>query len=162
MPVRWKIFRVANYLQLVISLAILGLAAYSYVSIDTTEAPWFLLFIISMVLVICNNCVNVHIVYRYYPDKQLPLGKKVVSIVLLIFFILINIILLLAIGLGIEDLRSAEDYEATRSGWVILGILIAHVAQGIYIICLQVGLPRALERNSRRHMQQLLDDIGKP
>jgi carbon starvation protein CstA len=160
LPVRWKIFRLANYLQMIAALVLLGLFGYTYLSFTRGEGfGYFLLFCLVFVIVIVNNCVNVHIVHHYYPDKSLPAGKKVMSMILLIFYILIIIGLVLLAIFAISEM-SDDDYRTGRDDWFGLSILAFHIVLGIYILILQMGLPRVLERNDRQHIEHLLDDLG--
>jgi hypothetical protein len=162
MPVRWKIFRLANYLQMISTLAMLGMLAYTYLSLSRGEGMgYFLLFCLAFTIVIVNNCFNVHILHRHFPDKSLSPGKETWLVILLIFYGIITVGMLLVMVYGISEM-SAPGYTSNEYDWIALIIVVFEVLAGVYILIMQIGLPGLLKRNNRLQMEQLLEDIGKP
>jgi hypothetical protein len=162
LPVRWKIFRLVNYLQLISTLAMLGMFGYTYLSFSRGEGMgYFLLFCLAFILVIVNNCFNVHIMHRYYPDKSLSPGKETLLVLLVIFYGLITIGMLFVTIYGISEMTT-PGYTSNQYDWIVLFIVIFETLGGIYIFIMQVMLPGLLKRNNRQQVEQLLEDLGKP
>src|SRR5688572_23259265 len=74
MPLKWKIFRVANYLILLISLAITGVGTYFFIgsSLNSADVFYFIIFAAGGLVLILNYSINIFLLERYYPDGELP------------------------------------------------------------------------------------------
>jgi hypothetical protein len=160
---KWNIFRAVNYFQLALTLAMLGFWTYRYMSYhhNTMELGYFILFVGSLFVMIINNCLNSHIMHVYFPDKLLPRGKKIFCMILLCFYILMTAELLTITIFGLSEELSRDNRRHTANGWIALGIWAFDIAISIFIIILQVGLPRFLNLHNRQHIQQLVDELGK-
>lgn len=159
---RWKVFRIANYIQLILTVLLLGILSFSYFTDGDNEfISWVMLFFFSLAVIIVNNCFNLHLLQQYFPARILPEGKSRMFTVLLILFIFVIIGLIIICTLGlISELSTTGNND--RAGLVGLGILMVELLLGIYILVIQAGLPLFIERNNRKEMQNALDRLGQP
>lgn len=165
LPVRWKIFRLANYLQLIATLLLLAVSSYGFLSFDDGSGDglgYFLLFILVFVIVIVNNVLNVQILHRHFPDKSLSAGKKTAFIVLLVLYILVFILAVITLIVAISEMSDHDYHGYYTADLVGAGILAFYVIVGAYVSVLQIMLPGVLSRNNNQHIEQLLENIGKP
>ena len=147
---RWKVFRIANYIQLILTVLLLGILSFSYFADGDNEfISWVMLFFFSLAVIIVNNCFNLHLLQQYFPDKIMPEGKSKMFTVLLILFIFVILGLIVICTLGlISELSTNSNKD--RAGLVGLGILMTELFLGIYILIIQAGLPLFIERNNRK------------
>jgi hypothetical protein len=71
MPLKWKIFRIANYLLLLLSLACTAFLVYFFTRIGNRSAGdigYFMLFMVGGLVLIVNYCLNINLLERHYPD----------------------------------------------------------------------------------------------
>jgi hypothetical protein len=160
MQAKWKIFRVANYIQLVLTVLLLGIVGFTYFSVDNSILDWTMLFFLSLVIIIVNNGFNLHLLQQYFPDKVLPEGKSKMFTILFILFLLVLVAFIIISVSGLIALFSMRG-RSGNAGFIGVGIFLFETLLGLYILVIQAGLPLFIERNNRREMQRALDQLGK-
>ena len=157
---KWKIFRVANYVQLILTVLLLGISGFTYFSEDFSLLDWTMLFFLSLAIIIINNCFNLHVLQQYFPDKVIPQGKSKMFTVLFILFILVLVAFIIISVSGLLALLSMKG-RSSSAGFIGVGIFVFETLLGLYILVIQAGLPLFIERNNRREMQRALDQLGQ-
>ncbi len=162
MPLKWKLFRVANFLQLVITLILAGSITFTLISNGTPPdgLGWLLLVIVCLLILIVSNLFNLYLLQRHFPGISLSRGKERSATVLLILSILINIALIVIVVIGI--ISEVETDTSDNTGVIVIYILSGYILLGIYVMIMQATLPVFIERSNRRLMQELVDKIGEP
>jgi hypothetical protein len=151
MPLKWKIFRVANYFTLLIALAITGLGTYFFIgaSLNSADIFYFFIFATGGLVLIMNYSVNIFILERYYPDGELPASLQMfISIVLSLSCLTIGF-LTLVFAVEFYDVVLAPKYNRvllSRAGVFSFSsgmiLLITY-----YIFWMQVALRKTIKRN---------------
>ena len=162
MNIKWKLFRIANYIQAILTMLMFGLGSYEF--IDQGLRGYFswasLLFLIILASIVVNNFYNLHLLNKYYPNKILTGAKSRFFTILLILYILIVVTILIATILMVVAISTSDRIIHTGE-WLMNGILIIELGLGIFITIVQAGMPLHFEKNNRRLMQQALDHLGK-
>src|SRR5262245_33678732 len=135
MPGKWKLFRVTNYVQLILTSLMLAVSVLGYVKSDPELFDWTHLFFLGLIIIIVNNFFNLHLLSHHYPDKLVTGPKSKACTVLLILSILVNLCLLaiLVFGLLSELSHGIRD----KGYWMALGLFAFEVVAGIYILVVQ-------------------------
>ncbi len=154
MPVKWKVFRFVNYFQAFLTLLFLLLLVAFLV--DTDEWGYLgeiTLFSFGLTMMIINNFFNIHLLSKYYPDKLLPKSKERAATILLILYVFAAIAILVLSFIGLSG-------ESDAGPLIVLSVFSFNGLLCIYILIIQAGLPLHIERNNRKTIHQLTDEIG--
>src|SRR5215831_11094335 len=143
MPLKWKLFRIANYFQAALGLGISGFVIYDFGLRDSGNIPISLLVITFPLSLVSNSIINIYLLEKYFPENMFARGLSRASRV---FFVLSLITLALLLALAIFALtvlffinRSVADEPNTR-GRITLLILVLVISTGIYICRMQIVL----------------------
>lgn len=163
LTVRWKVFRFINYLQVVINAGFLALMLIFIMKTGFESSP---ALSISSVLIlsfqITNNLFNIHILNKHYPYTVLSRKKEKAGIVLLIVYIFVTIGLLILGFSGLAELLSGDDNDYPIALFVTMIVFLTNNLLNIYIIIEQASLPTHIERNNKKNIQRITEQIGKP
>lgn len=162
MPVKWKIFRLANYLLLLVSLGFTVLVTYFFFvnnRISATEFLYFILFVSGALILVTNYSINIFLLERYYPDNEI--SKR--------FAMLITIVLSLS-SVTIAFLTliyTVEIYTAFQSPYfrqrLLPRAIVVASAFGMillisyYIFWMQVALRKTIQKNRQKLYTAFLD-----
>ena len=151
MPLRWKIFRIANYFTLLIALAITGLGTYFFIgsSLNSADIFYFIIFATGGLVLIMNYSVNIFLLERYYPDGELP-GSLLMFITIVLSLSCLTIgFLTLVFAVEFYDVVLAPRYNRalfSRAGiFSLLSGMILLITY--YIFWMQVALRKTIKRN---------------
>lgn len=162
MPLKWKIFRIGNYVHLLCLVIFIPLviAAYS-TSYEAEVIVVYWVAFITIAILMANSIINLVILEKYYPEK-LPGKKLVISSKILLGFTLL-LLLLMAISAGFafyeEFIAGPVDEEDTYH--VVKTLLLVYmlaIITGVYISWLQVALRKTIRRNFEMGIASFLND----
>lgn len=164
LPVKWKVFLVFNYLQLV-SFGLALLALITFFIKDKPRGPDSLYHVLAgagLLLICLNNFLNIYAVHHYFPDTLIPRGNKVLRKIVGVISILLFTGLLCFFIYGLNEELSIEyDYEGRdQAGMHLVIILFFLLVFGIYTLILQFRIFRFLRRNNAIKMSLLINSIG--
>lgn len=163
LTVRWKVFRFINYLQVIVNAGFLALMLIVIMKTGFESSP--ALSIISVLIFafqITNNLFNIHLLNKHYPYTTLSRKKEKVGIVLLIVYIFVTIGLLIMGFSGLIDIFSDDyNYYSLTAAVSIIFFLTCNLLN-IYIIIEQASLPTHIERNNKKNIRRITEEIGKP
>lgn len=162
MSLRWKIFLAMNLIvgipSLVLGLYILWLAFGLYNTYD--QSIFRFLIALSFLTVAINSLINIYILQRHYPDKQISSSLKTINVI----WIVLNIVVaLFSCGLCYMGIKEEMSNSHTES-WVMLLLiaLITWTLIHIMIIVFQIKLIRTINRGVKSGVRSLIDQLGMP
>lgn len=162
LSVKWKIFLVFNYVQLIafgILLLSMSVSFFRDKYRETTDVLYFCLFALAFLLLCLNNFLNVYAVHRYFPSTPVSSRNKAFMKTTGIIHVLLSagMLFLLIISLN-DELAHSAAYKKT---WIIsLAVLFFLWAIGVYTLILQFGIFRFLKRNYESAFVSLVNSIG--
>jgi hypothetical protein len=162
MPLKWKIFRIANYLLLLLSLACTAFIIYFFARIGNRSAAdigYFIVFVLGGTMLIANYAFNINLLERYYPDGELNRITQIWMTVVLVSccFIIGGLTLLWLVD--ISDMLNEpppNDIFFSRPRVVVMLVgMILLIAY--YVFWMQVALRKTIQRNRRAIYSAFLD-----
>ncbi|MHA4845559.1 hypothetical protein ACX0G7_15400 [Flavitalea antarctica] len=161
MPLKWKIFRIANYLILLISLSITGVGTYFFIgsSLNSADVFYFIIFAAGGLVLILNYSINIFLLERYYPDGELPGSLLMWNTIILLLSCLAVGFLTLVFAVEFYDIVLAPRYSRglfSRAGMfsLLFGMILLTT---YYIFWMQVALRKTIRRNRQRLYSAFLD-----
>jgi len=162
LPLKWKVFRVLNYLQLIFAIGVIGLIIYSSSitrrGLDDGSAFTYL-FIASFILMAASAILNIYITNRNFPDKPLASYTNTLHYFFLLFGIIINISLFILLIIGVRDTYNNEYVPG--SVWFVLSIFILIWLINFWVIINQFQVKPFIRKNYQSNFSSLIDSIGK-
>lgn len=157
---KWKLFLIGNYLELVIVgialfFLILGLTNGIY---GDQEAYIPALLIISFAIVCLNSFFNIFALHRYFPDTPIPQTLKSLMIASGILTCL-DMVFLFLVGIGM--MMAAEEQQDTRT--ILSAFIVGYFllwAIGVFLLILQFQLFSFLNKKEKNKMESLIDSLG--
>lgn len=164
LSLKWKLFLVFSYIQLVTSGLVLFVLIFSFsrykyphTSIDLLI---FFLVALALLLVCLNMFLNIHAVHRYFPDTLLPRRNKVWMKTAGVIMIFLWAGLLFLCIIGMESEFSAEVKSRDHTGLIVLSVLSFLWMTGVYTLIFQFQVFHFLARNHEAGMHNLINLIG--
>lgn len=160
---KWKLFLIANYVQLIAFLllfitALLNLVSYTRFYSDEIILRQVLALLV-LLLIALNSSINIHTLYRYFPDLVMTARSKAFLRVSGIISILIHAGLLYLYYLGLQEAYQ-DRFEKDQIGIIILcGAFLLWLLE-LYILIVQFQVFDYLSRNNKKRMSTLIDSIG--
>ena len=158
LPLRWKIFRVINFIQAFFSTAIV---LYIVIFLIDFKASYRLilqfLYAFGFSVAAVNNFFNIHLLAKYFPGKPLPIAKEKTAMVLLIPYVLLTLMMLL---FGVTELMSEINDTGNSRSIMILGLFTACNLLGVYIFIQQASLIAVINQNNKKEMRRMTKEIG--
>ncbi len=163
LPLKWKIFRFANYLMGFAFLFFLCFLANSVIkeSIERDDILWITVAGIGMTLIIINSTLNLFITYKIFPNKSLQGKTKLLYIISTILFsiTLVGLLALSLYGLN-EELENSEPGE-DKAGLIAAICLLSLFVIGCYILIMQLLIRRFLNNNYKKTINWMIENIGE-
>jgi len=162
MPVKWKIFRVANYLVLLISLAVTAVGTYFFAGSrnpETSDVLYFVMFAAGGLALVANYSVNIYLLERCYPDAELTRRfTMLIAVVLSVSSVTIGF-LTLSYAVEFYDTVISTRYNQhffnrQRIIAVSFGMILL---LSYYIFWMQVALRKTIQRNRQRLYSAFLE-----
>jgi magnesium-transporting ATPase (P-type) len=161
-PIRWKIFRIANYLLLAIVLGITAMGIFYFTDGPANTAQdtfYFILFAICSVILLTNYCSNIYLLEKYYPDGLVMQGYLVITKLVMFLTSLVITFLTLTYSFVFYDsfiLTRRRDQFLDKTQLVVLFfgmiLLIAY-----YLTWQQVALRRLIQKNHAKIVNAFLE-----
>jgi Na+/proline symporter len=162
LTLKWKLFLIINYFQLVVILfCVLGAIASLIGPKNKLQDVVLMIGIILIFLLVALSCMlNIFIVNRFFPDK--PLNHKTrrllkISRIALIVFTAFAALITLA-GTVAFATESAKQNDFDVVAIIFFGIVFIFC---LYITILQFQIPKYLDQQNTGSINQLIDSIGK-
>jgi amino acid permease len=163
----WKVFLVINFIQMAVYLLLFSVLTVTLTTVDRYQdsdsfLPVFL-FAASLLLIAINCSINLHVLYRYFPDKSLPVKTKVLLISLWIINLLLFIGILYVCIIAYKDQVNYEYQSPRRNNTSMITLILLFITwlMGVYILIGQIQIPGYLNRNNKKKMATLIDSIGE-
>ena len=158
-PLPWKMFRMANWVQLLYSLACFLFIAINFLKNGLPEISFLILFPIGLLVMMCNNYVNLHIFRKHFPDKLVGSDLKKVHTLLFIFSILFSLLLLIVIIIGSTEEFNKENLHQ-YTGKFVLAMLFLVLLNWIYILFMQSRMDNFIKRENYNSLRKSISSIG--
>jgi hypothetical protein len=161
LPLKWKIFRVLNYLQLIFSIGVIGLIAYATLMRRTTPEDYIflLLFITCFSLMLGAAVLNIYITNRNMPDKPLFGFSNSLHYIFLVTGVIINLGLLALLIFAAVDTFGTDDDVV--GAWIALLVFFFLWLINFLVIVLQFQVKPFIRKNYQSNLTSLIDSIGK-
>jgi hypothetical protein len=163
MPVKWKIFFALNLVLSLPALVCLILLFLEVLNSRSSGGDFFIVFIflLGLFLITINGFLNIYLLQRYFPDKQLSAGIKQLNVISLVFNILASagILILCIYGASVE-FSSGNEYR-DASGKLALGLIFLLWIVQVIVLFMQGQLPGLINRNHHAKINSLIDSIGQ-
>ena len=161
MSLRWKIFAIANYILLFIFLFLFIMAIRYNVkeSSKVEDDTAFMIFTLSLFIIILNSAANIYIVHRHFPAKPFSHFFARLYLFLTILFLLALIVVSAALIIPLREELLAHSFDSYVYFMAILLFIL--ITCGLFIFINQCMVNRHILRNSKSLLQQQIDDIGK-
>jgi hypothetical protein len=164
LPLKWKIFRVINYLYIavtaLITIAFIVGRTRGFFYITAFEIFFSVLVLICMLSLIVNSSLNIFLLDRFYPSQvpgQRIKGLYITCLVLNIIFYAL-LFLIFCYGFYEEFIESKAYDSGNYYGVLALVALALMIGTGMYIIINQVRLRNAIRRNYNEEMDRFLEE----
>ena len=161
LPIKWKIFRVVNFLHLLGVVFMLLLVLYSFITFSyntsSTEILVLALFITGGATLLANCICNHHLLEKVYPDKQVSKSFSVFSIIILVLTCIILLFLTITLSTFFYISYNNRSVSVTTLGKMILSVLLAIMITGFYTCIFQVVLRVTIRRNYKRIIDNFLN-----
>lgn len=160
LPIKWKLFHFANYVQLFSFLLLFGLVLKT-LSDQKMLAEFVLLsvlFCTGLFLIIVNYVLNLYIIYKYFPNRTFQ-GKTATFyfIATIIHLLLLAGFLLLCLFALNEELNADTG---DNTGMIMLFILFTLFLTGLFILIMQFQVKKFLEAGQKKSIDTLIENIG--
>ena len=158
-PLKWKLYRVSNYLLLV-SGSIIFLRFLQQSILDPTTNVYAIFFGIILFLMILQSVVNLVIMAKTFPNKQLTLRKYYWHI----FATFCNSVIALAfiyftVSEVLPELGKEQPYKLLL--FIALGIFLFLIANSIFVLICQLNIKSYLRKNNANLIKSMIDSIGE-
>jgi len=158
-PLKWKLYRVSNYLLLV-SGSLIFLRFLQASIFEPTTNIYAISFGIILFLMILQSIINLVIMAKTFPNKLLTLGKYYWHI----FATFCNSVIALAliyftVSEVLPELGKTETYETLL--FIALGIFLFLIANSVFVLICQLNIKSYLQKNNATFVKSMIDSIGE-
>jgi len=155
----WKLYRVFNYLLLLVAVLVLVLLFISIIEArGNIYVSRLLLPFGGFLLMLVANSINIFLSVRFFPDRSLTgtaLGLHIFALVIQCLFAIASALLsYVAIE---EEFFSADG--GTEYRWLVVPVVFITLAQW-YVTIFQFRVASLLRKNQAISMYNLIDSIG--
>jgi hypothetical protein len=158
MPVRWKIFAIANYICLIGYGFLLFKFLQFYLEVDEKFDSEWLLTLLSLSILVTNSLLNIVIFHRYFPNRVLSSNlKKLILLAGILFAIALSLILFSLY----KEINEFDSDDEPSFRYFILFVSILVTITGLFILASQFVISRYLEKSNKVKIDNLLENIGK-
>jgi hypothetical protein len=159
-PLKWKIFRIANLVQLIGLLACIGLLMTRFLQNTLRGGPVFTAFFAGFLFMACANYFNLHILSKYFPDRSIPpILKKINTILLIIGFTICALLVMIIIAGSLEEFKDVNrnSYE----GKIILLVFFVIFMNWAYILYMQIKMFRLIRKQHHQSLNAMVNSLGE-
>jgi len=158
--VKWKTFRVTNYILLLSSLFVIGILVKAALDqgVSYNELNTFIPLISGFSIMSLNSFFNVFMLHKYFPDKKMPKWTNYLYSLSTIVYTITIAALIFIIIIGLSEEIGSQKKE--NIGVIVICILFFFLVQGIFVLFCQFRVRKFLERNYQAHVKEMIENIG--
>ncbi|HEX2683719.1 MAG TPA: hypothetical protein VHL77_07295 [Ferruginibacter sp.] len=163
MTAGWKIFKLANIVEILIVSTLIAVGMItSPLPVETFEDKFAFVFVCSIPVFTTINCIhNILLADNQNSGKHLSIGKRVFFWVFFVVFVGIMILALIGLYGILESFRAAMGYNRLnlRQKFITFSIL-TFLLNGIYILIAQVRLFVHTGKKYKQGNLLIIEEIG--
>jgi len=156
-PLKWKIYRVLNYLLLCCGI-ILTLNFFRLI-INAFDQDFLILSILVTLIFLfmtSHSLINIFIMSKTFPDKILNPNKTRWYI----FSLVLNLLSLIGLVIAFFSALSEVNDDFFNGLLIILAVMLILVLSSLYVLICQFNLRKYLRQKNASLMNSLIDSIG--
>lgn len=156
-PLKWKIYRVLNYLLLCCGI-ILTLNFFRLI-INAFDHDFLILSILVTLIFLfmaSHSLINIFIMAKTFPDKILSPNKTKWYI----FSLVLNLLSLIGLVIVFFSALSEMNDDFFNGLLIILAVILILVLSSLYVLICQFSLRKYLKQKNASLMNSLIDSIG--
>ena len=156
-PLKWKIYRVLNYLLLCCGI-ILTLNFFRLI-INAFDQDFLILSILVTLIFLfmtSHSLINIFIMSKTFPDKILNPNKTRWYI----FSLVLNLLSLIGLVIAFFSALSEVNDDFFNGLLIILAVMLILVLSSLYVLICQFNLRKYLRQRNASLMNSLIDSIG--
>jgi hypothetical protein len=156
---KWKAFRIANLAQLIGLFAGFLLLLGRLLQGALQGGAFFIVYASGLLVMACTNYFNLHVFYKYFPDRSVPpILKKINTFLLIIGFILSVLLVLIIIVGSMAEFDGGDRSYVGKIALSIYGILLIN---WVYILCMQIKMFNVIKKESYTSLTRVINSIGQ-
>lgn len=158
---RLLFFRICNTLLLTwfVAITTLLLLFMIRVGLSPEDLPSFAAVLGSLLIIAVNHLLNLWMLQRYYPDREMPVRFRRWHGVMTVLYALSLVLLLVLTYYGLRDI-----YRYPRVSFLVQFLLWGTAAGGLcgcWMVILQHRLRNRIQRAYAGAMREMIDKIGE-
>jgi hypothetical protein len=162
MPLKWKIFRVANIIQFIYAVGIFIFIAFNLSRRGFyKEDLFFLSTPFGFLFMGSNNYLNLYIFSKFFPNQLIPTQLEKISTISFVINILFNIPLIILIIAGSIEEFGSENTRDFWTGKIVLAGLLLILINWLYVLFMQLKLKRIIKREYYASINEILNSLGR-
>ena len=157
-PLKWKIYRVLNYLLL--CCGIILTLNFSRIIISAFDYDFLILSILVTLIFLfmaSHSLINIFIMAKTFPDKILDQNKTKWYFFSMVLNLLSFIGLIIAFLTALSELTN--DYFSGLL--IILGVMLILIFSSLFVLICQFNLRNYLNKKNAAVMNSMIDSIGE-
>jgi small-conductance mechanosensitive channel len=154
MPLKWKLFGLANYFILLVYIFLLLGAMRFTIEVDTEGQGMlgFMFFMISLFIVVLNAVFNLYIFHKHLPDNKISKrGKIAYKISATLYAVSLLTISITLIRDTIHELKIDADSGA---GYFMLIFFCVNSLIGLFVLINQFRIIKFIEKNTAENAEE--------
>lgn len=154
MPIKWKLFGIANYIILLIhAFLLLGAMRFTTeVAAESQDMAGFMPFMVSLFIVILNAVFNLYIFHKHLPDN--PVSRRVKTPYLISAILFAIALMIISIPL-IRDSFDELSFSSDKSfGFFLLTIFCLVLLIGLFVLINQFVVLKFIEKNATEDIEE--------
>ena len=156
-PLKWKIYRVLNYLLLCCGIVLT--LNFFRLMINAFDRDFLILSIsvtLIFLLMASHSLINIFIMSKTFPDKILSPNKTKWYI----FSLVLNLLSLTGLVIAFISTLSEINDDFFNGLLIILAVMLVLVISSLYVLICQFNLRKYLKQKNTSLMNSLIDSIG--
>lgn len=157
-PLKWKIYRVLNYLLL--CCGIILTLNFSRLIISAFDAAFLILSMLVTLIFLfmaLHALINIFIMAKTFPDKVLDRNKTKWYI----FSLVLNLLSLTGLVIAFFSALSEVSDDYFSGLLIILGVMLILISSSLFVLICQFSLRNHLNKKNASLMNSMIDSIGK-
>jgi len=165
-PLKWKLYKALNYIQLTYSFLFFMWLTWLLISIpqlpERSDAAIMRSFVLLLFLFLSvHPVINIILLAKNFPDKVLSGSKKTLFIISLVMNILTApCLFILTIAGFISEMEEQPASRENNLVKIFLTILALMSFVNLFLLICQFGLRSYLKKNSLHSIRSLIESIG--
>ena len=162
LPLKWKLYRIFNYLIFISSLIVLALIIIAWNARPPGASDRLFIYLLFLLfLLMAFYCIgNLILMSRNFPDKILYGYKKVFNIISITGNIISVIGLAIFIITGFISESEVDVNSNDYTGEIILAVLLLLWIADAFILICQFQVVGFLKKNNTRSHELMIESIG--